>query len=133
MPGNKGVILITLLVGLVTLPRTAGIMQEVYHSLLKGNTWLRSVFLSIPAVFAFTTAAMIIYVSALGYLGFGLSPGFIELGSLANSAYMQQIPWLTLLPLVILSLILIVGVMTGVALFERLGFRSKTVWSKTME
>ena len=133
MPGNKGVILITLLVGLVILPRTAGIMQEVYHSLLKGNTWLRSVFLSIPAVFAFTTAAMIIYVSALGYLGFGLSPGFIELGSLANSAYIQQVPWLTLFPLVILSLILIVWVMTGGALFERLGFRSKTVWSKTME
>ncbi|MGD0905269.1 MAG: hypothetical protein ABR924_20435 [Terracidiphilus sp.] len=133
MPGNKGVILITLLVGLVILPRTAGIMQEVYHSSLKGNTWLRSVFLSIPAVFAFTTVAMIIYVSALGYLGFGLSPGFIELGSLANSAYMQQVPWLTLLPLVILSLMLIVWVMTGDALFERLGFRSKTVWSKTME
>jgi len=133
MPGNKGVILITLLVGLVILPRTAGIMQEVYHSSLKGNTWLRSVFLSIPAVFAFTTVAMIIYVSALGYLGFGLSPGFIELGSLANSAYIQQVPWLTLFPLVILSLILIVWVMTGGALFERLGFRSKTVWSKTME
>jgi ABC-type dipeptide/oligopeptide/nickel transport system permease subunit len=59
----------------------------------------------------------------------------MELGTLANSGtgFMQQAPWLLIAPLVVLSLILIIGVMTGDALAERLGFSSAEFWSKTIE
>jgi hypothetical protein len=75
------------------------------------------------------------FVSTITYLGFGISPGIAELGTLVNTgnAYAQQAPWLVLRPIIILSLILLIWVMTGDALLERLGFRSKAVWSKTME
>jgi ABC-type microcin C transport system permease subunit YejE len=46
---------------------------------------------------------------------------------------MQKTPWLVIEPLVVLSVILIVGVMTGEALAEWLGFRSGAFWSKTIE
>jgi ABC-type microcin C transport system permease subunit YejE len=46
---------------------------------------------------------------------------------------MQKTPWLVIEPLVVLSVILIVGVMTGEALAEMLGFSSGAFWSKTVE
>jgi ABC-type microcin C transport system permease subunit YejE len=46
---------------------------------------------------------------------------------------MQKTPWPVIEPLVVLSVILIVVVMTGGALAERLGFSSGAFWSKTME
>jgi ABC-type microcin C transport system permease subunit YejE len=46
---------------------------------------------------------------------------------------MQKTPWLVIEPLVVLSVILIIGVMTGEALAERFGFRSGAFWSKTIE
>jgi ABC-type dipeptide/oligopeptide/nickel transport system permease subunit len=110
-------------------------IQEGYRSTQNGKTWLKNVLQSIPVVFIFTTAGVVLYVSTITYLGFGISPGIAELGTLINTGnpYMQQAPWLGLRPIIILSLILLVWVMTGDALLERLGFRSKAVWSKTME
>jgi ABC-type dipeptide/oligopeptide/nickel transport system permease subunit len=132
---DHSVIYVAFIVGLVMLPHAAGTMQEAYRSPPGGKTWLKNVLLSIPIVFAFTAAGVILYVSTITYLGFGISPGIAELGMLVNTgnAYAQQAPWLVLRPIIILSVILLIWVMTGDALLERLGFRSKAVWSKTME
>jgi len=126
---------VALIVGLVMLPHTVGMIQEGYRSTRNGKTWLKNVLQSIPVIFIFTTAGVILYVSTITYMGFGISPGIAELGTLVNTgnAYAQQVPCLVLRPIIILSLILLVWVMTGDALLERLGFRSKAVWSKTME
>ena len=132
---DHSVIYVAFMVGLVMLPHAAGTMQEAYGSPPGGKTWLKNVLQSIPIVFAFTAAGVILYVSTITYLGFGISPGIAELGMLVNTgnAYAQQTPWLVLRPIIILSVILLIWVMTGEALLERLGFRSKAVWSKTME
>ena len=132
---DHSVIYVAFIVGLVMLPHAAGTMQEAYRSPPGGKTWLKNVLLSIPIVFAFTAAGVILYVSTITYLGFGISPGIAELGMLVNTgnAYAQQAPWLVLRPIIILSVILLIWVMTGDALLERLGFRSKAVWSQTME
>jgi peptide/nickel transport system permease protein len=126
---------VALIVGLVMLPHTVGMIQESYRSTRNGKTWLKNVLRSIPVIFIFTIAGVILYVSTITYLGFGISPGIAELGMLVNTgnAYAQQVPWLVLRPIIILSVILLIWVMTGEALLERLGFRSKAVWSKTME
>jgi hypothetical protein len=132
---DHSVIYVAFIVGLVMLPHAAGTIQEAYRSPPGGKTWLKNVLLSIPVIFAFTAAGVILYVSTITYLGFGISPGIAELGMLVNTgnAYAQQAPWLVLRPIIILSVILLIWVMTGEALLERLGFRSKAVWSKTME
>ena len=126
---------VALNVGLVMLPHTVGMIQEGYRSTRNGKTWLKNVLRSIPVIFIFTTAGVILYISTITYMGFGISPGIAELGTLVNTgnAYAQQVPWLVLRPIIILSLILLIWVMTGDAMLERLGFRSKAVWSKTME
>ena len=126
---------VALIVGLVMLPHTAGMIQEGYRSTRNGKTWLKNVLRSIPVIFIFTTAGVILYVSTITYLGFGISPGIAELGMLVNigNAYTQQAPWLVLRPIIVLSLILLIWVMTGDGLLERFGFRSKAVWSKTIE
>jgi len=135
LPGNKGVILITLLVGLVILPRNVSILQEAFSSLTQWKGRLQNVLRAISIAFIFTTAGVIFYVALLSFLGFGMLPGTIELGTLASSgtAFMQKTPWLVIEPLVVLSVILIIGVMTGEALAERFGFRSWAFWSKTIE
>jgi ABC-type dipeptide/oligopeptide/nickel transport system permease subunit len=132
---DHSVIYVAFMVGLVMLPHAVGMIQEGYRSTRNGKTWLKNVLQSIPVVFIFTTAGVILYVSTITYMGFGISPGIAELGMLVNTgnAYMQQAPWLVLRPIIILSVILLIWVMTGEALLERLGFRSKAVWSKTME
>jgi peptide/nickel transport system permease protein len=110
-------------------------IQEGCRFARNGKTWLKNVLHSIPVVFIFTTAGVILYVSTITYLGFGISPSIAELGMRVNTgnAYAQQVPWSVLRPIIILSLILLIWVMTGDAMLERLGFRSKAVWSKTME
>jgi virginiamycin B lyase len=135
LPGNKGVILITLIVGLVILPRTVSILQDAFNSLTEWKDRLQNVLRAISIAFIFTTAGVIFYVALLSFLGFGIPLGIMELGTLANSGtgFMQQAPWLLIAPLVVLSLILIIGVMTGDALAERLGFNSAEFWSKAME
>ena len=135
LPGNKGVILITLVVGLVILPRTVSMLQEAFSSITEWKGRLQNELRAISMAFIFTTAGVLLYVALLSFLGFGVLPGTIELGTLASSgtAFMQKTPWLVIEPLVVLSVILIIGVMTGNALAERLGFRSGALWSKTIE
>jgi ABC-type antimicrobial peptide transport system permease subunit len=132
LPGNKGVILITLVVGLVILPRAVSIFQE---ALTEWKGRLHNVPRAISITFIFTTSGVILYVALLGFLGFGVRSGTIELGTLvsAGTAFMQKTPWLVIEPLIVLSLILVVGVMTGEALAERFGYRSGAFWSETMK
>ena len=133
---DYSVFLVAVITGIVMLPRTAGIIQEAYHFAPGKKDWLQSVLWSIPVVFLFTTAGVIIYFSTSSYLGFGMPPGVPELGSMLSNEgrlYMQTAPWLALWPGLCLSTIIFFFVMTGDALLERLGFRSKAFWSKTME
>jgi ABC-type dipeptide/oligopeptide/nickel transport system permease subunit len=119
----------------VILPRTVSILQDAFNSLTEWKDRLQNVLRAISIAFIFTTAGVIFYVALLRFLGFGIPLGIMELGTLANSGtgFMQQAPWLLIAPLVVLSLILIIGVMTGDALAERLGFNSAEFWSKAME
>jgi ABC-type dipeptide/oligopeptide/nickel transport system permease subunit len=135
LPGNKGVILITLVVGLVILPRTVSMLQEAFSSITEWKGRLQNELRAISMAFIFTTAGVILYVALLSFLVFGVLPGTVELGTLssAGTAFIQKTPWLVIEPLVVLSVILIIGVMTGNALAERLGFRSGALWSKTIE
>jgi len=70
-------------------------IQEGCRFARNGKTWLKNVLHSIPVVFIFTTAGVILYVSTITYLGFGISPSIAELGMLVNTgnAYAQQVPW----------------------------------------
>jgi ABC-type dipeptide/oligopeptide/nickel transport system permease subunit len=128
-------VLIAFTAGLLLLPHAASMIQEASHSAPEGKIGRQSVLRSIPVVFLFTTAGVVLYVSALGSLGFGAPPGIIELGAFAasGSAYLQTAPWLVIAPFIVLIGILWVWVMTGEALAERFGFRSGSLWSKMME
>jgi peptide/nickel transport system permease protein len=127
--------LIAFTAGVLLLPRAASMIQESRLSAPEGETTRRIVLRSLPVVFIFTTAGVVLYVSALGWLGFGAPPGIIELGAFAASgnAYLQTAPWLVIAPSIVLIGILWLWVMTGEALLEKLGFRSGMLWSKTME
>ena len=126
--------LIAFTAGLLLLPRAASMLLETRRSAPEGKIG-QDMLRSIPVVFIFTTAGVILYVSALNWLGFGAAPGTIELGNLAASgnAYLQTAPWLVIAPSIVLIGIMWLWVMTGEALLERLGFRSGALWSKTME
>jgi streptogramin lyase/ABC-type dipeptide/oligopeptide/nickel transport system permease subunit len=127
--------LIALSTGVLLLPRAASMIQESRRSAPKGINGRQNMLRSIPVVFVFVTAGVVLYVSALGWLGFGAPPGIIELGAFAASgnAYLQTAPWLVIAPSIVLIGILWLWVMTGEALLERLGLRSGSLWSKTME
>jgi ABC-type dipeptide/oligopeptide/nickel transport system permease subunit len=127
--------LIAFAAGLLLLPRTAGMILEIRRSAPEGIIGRQNMLRAIPVVFIFVTAGVVLYVSALGWLGFGAPPGTIELGNLAaaGNAYLQTEPWLAIAPSIVLIGILWLWVMTGEALLERLGFRSGSLWSKTME
>ena len=133
---DMSIVFVAFVSGLVILPRAAGMIQAAYHSSPDGKSWLRGLLWSIPTVFLFTTAGVIIYTSTLSYLTFGVPPGVAELGSILSSegrAYMEKAPQIALWPGLSLTFIILVFVMTGDVLLERLGFRSTAVWSKTME
>ena len=124
------------IVGLVMLPHAVGMMQEAYRSPPQGKGWLQSVLLSIPIAFIFTIAGVTLYVNSLSFLGFGVPPGIPELGSMLSNEgrqYLLAAPWIAKWPVLCLTLIMLVWVMAGDALLEKLGFRSKAVWLKTME
>ena len=127
--------LIALSAGVLLLPRAAGMILEMRRSTPEGMNGRQNMLRSIPVVFIFVTAGVVLYVSALGWLGFGAPPGTIELGNLAaaGNAYLQTEPWLAIAPSIVLTGILWLWVMTGVALLERPGFRSGALWYKTME
>jgi peptide/nickel transport system permease protein len=133
---DMSIVFVAFISGLVILPRAAGMIQAAYHSSPDGKSWLRGLLWSIPTVFLFTTAGVIIYTTTISYLGFGVPPGVPELGSILSGegrAYTQTAPWIVIWPGLSLTFIILVFVMTGDALLEWLGFRSKAVWSKTME
>jgi hypothetical protein len=125
-----------LIIGLVMLPHAAGMMQEAYRSPPQGKDWIQSVAWLIPVVFIFTIAGVVLYATNLSFLGFGVPPPTAELGSMLSAEgrqFMEAAPWIARWPTLILTLIMLILVMTGDALLERLGYRSKAVWSKTME
>ena len=129
---NRGAILVAIIIGSIILPRAAGMMQEAIRSTQQRMTWRQIVQGIIPWIFVFTAAAVTLYISTISYFGFGMPPTIIELGNLANSGSVF-LPQLVIAPLVVLSLILIVEVVTGEALAERFGFRSGAFWSKMLE
>ena len=136
LTADAGIILMAVITGLVMLPHTIGMIQEAFRATPNGNSWLQGALKAIPVVFFFTVAGIIIYVSTISYLGFGVPPGTSELGSILSSEgrqYIEQNPWIAIWPGLCLTTIILVFVMTGDVLLERLGFRSKAVWSKTME
>jgi len=133
---EPGFIPVALIGSLVLLPRAVGMMQEAYRSPPEGRHWLYGVLWSIPVMFLFAVAGGILYTSSLSYLGFGIPPPTAELGNILSGAgliYMLQAPWMAQWPSICLVLLLLVWVMAGDALLERLGFRSKAVWAKAVE
>jgi peptide/nickel transport system permease protein len=136
LTAEMGIISVAVITGLVLLPHTIGMIQEAYHSAPNGANLLQGVLKAIPVVFFFTIAGLIIYVSTLSYLGAGVPPGVPELGSILSSEgrqYLFTAPWIGLWPGLCLLFIILFFVMAGETLLEGLGFRSKAVWSKTME
>lgn len=133
---GPGFIPVALIGSLVLLPRAVGMMQEAYHSPPVGRHWLYSVLWSIPAMLLFAVAGGILYTSSLSHFGFGIPPPTPELGGMLSAAgrqYMLLAPWMVQWPSICLVLLLLVWVMAGDALLERLGFRSKAVWAKAVE
>ena len=96
----------------------------------------RSVIPAIPVMLLFTVAGGVFYISTAGYLGFGVVPPYPELTGMISGAgrqYLMVAPWMAVWPAIALILLLLIWVMAGEALLERLGFRSGAVWSKVME
>jgi peptide/nickel transport system permease protein len=125
-----------LTIGLALLPRATGMMQEGYRWPPEGKQWLHSLLLSIPVMTVFAVAGGIVYLATMGFLGFGTPPPAPELGAMLTGParrYMLQAPWIGLWPSAALLLLLLAWIMTGEVLLERLGFRSKAVWSKVWE
>ena len=133
---GPGFLQVAFIGGLVLLPRAAGMMQEAYRSPPVGRSPTGAVLWAIAVMLLFAVAGGILYTSAISYLGVGVPPPQPELGSLLSGSgrvYMIQAPWIALAPSIVLSLLVFVWVMAGDAVLERLGFRSKAVWSKVME
>jgi peptide/nickel transport system permease protein len=133
---SPGVIATFLVALLAILPRAISMVQEAYRSPPYAAGWLAAILRSIPGMVVFSTAAGILYVSALTFLGFGLLPPAPELGGMLSGAarrYMLQAPWMALWPALVLSLLSFVWVLAGDALQERFGFRAKATWSKAWE
>jgi peptide/nickel transport system permease protein len=127
---------LVLLVSLTLLPRAAGIVQETYHFAPPGRSWLDRVLVALPVIVLFSVAGGILYISATSYLGFGVPPPIPELGGMLSGParrYMLQAPWMALWPSITLILLLTAWVMAGDALLERLGFRTRGMWSKIWE
>jgi len=133
---GRSIMPLAIVTGLVLLPHAVGMMREAYSSPPEGRSWLYSVLWSVPVMFLFAVAGAILYISTVSYLGFGVPPGTPELGSMLSSEgrkYMELNPGLVMWPGLTLPLIMVVWVMAGDALLERLSFRSKAVWAKTVE
>jgi peptide/nickel transport system permease protein len=125
-----------LTISLALLPRAVGVMQEAYRWPPEGKQWLHSLLLSIPIMIVFAVAGGVVYLATMGFLGFGTPPPAPELGAMLTGParrYMLQAPWIGSWPSAALLLLLLAWVMTGEVLLERLGFRSKAVWSKVWE
>ena len=132
-PGGSQLVLVS---SLVILPRAVNVIREASRSLPGGKGLFQSILLAVPVMLLFTVAGGILYFSTASYLGLGVPPPFPELGGMLSGAggqFMIQAPWMALWPAIALILLLLIWVMAGEALLERLGFRSKAVWAKIME
>lgn len=133
---GNGVIIVVLICSLVLVPRAVAMIREAYQSLPEGNNWLQNLTRTIPIIVLFSVAGGIFYISTLSYNRYGIPPPNPELGAMltgSSRAYVVSAPWMAQWPLFCLILLLTTWVMAGEALLERLGFRSKAVWSKVME
>jgi len=133
---GPGLLQVALIGSLVLLPRAVGMMREAYGSPPAGRGWLYSVLWSIPVMLLLTVAGGILYTSSLSYFGFGIPPPTPELGGMLSGTgrqYMLTAPWMAQWPSICLVLLSLVWVMAGDALLERLGFRTKALWPKTVE
>jgi peptide/nickel transport system permease protein len=133
---NRFILPALMATSLVLLPRAIGVMQEASRSAPEEQGWLHRTVRSIPVMLLFAMAGSILYLSAVSYLGFGVAPPMAELGSLLSGPsrrYMLQAPWMALWPPAVLILLIAVWVLAGQAVLERLGFRSRAVWSKIWE
>jgi peptide/nickel transport system permease protein len=121
---------------LAILPRAVAMIREAVASSPAGQDWRRSLLRAAPMTFLFTVPGIILYVSAASQLGLGVPPPYPEFGNMLSGAgrqFMMTAPWMALWPPVVLTSLLFIWVMAGDALLERMGFRSKELWSKTME
>lgn len=121
---------------LAIAPRIVAMIREAAGSSPSGESAFRLVLRAVPAVFLLTVPGIIIYISSSSHLGLGVPPPYPELGGMLSGAgrqFMMTAPWMALGPAVVLSLLLLIWVMAGDALLERLGFSSKAVWAKTVE
>lgn len=132
---NHSLIYVGLMTGLLVLPRAAGMMSQIGQSPPHGKTGQRGFFQSITPVFFFTAAGIITGVATLGYLGTGLNPGVFELGSIINNSglFMPQSSWVTLAPMIILSIVVIIFLMTGDALAAGFNAYSLAVRPQTIK
>jgi hypothetical protein len=133
---STGLMPIVLAGSLVMLPRAVGMLRELSYHAQEGRSQLHGFWWSVPVLLLFVMAGGMLYTSTLGYRGLFMSPALPELGNmLANSRqYMNlDVPWITYWPAITLLLLLLAWVMAGETLLERLGFRSKAVWSKVLE
>ena len=129
-------ILATLAVSLVLLPRGVAMVREAYLTMPEEEGWLRRLLRAVPVMCFFTVGGSILYLASTSYYGFGINPPIPELGILLTGTgrqYMHEAPWMAQWPSLWLVLLLLIWVMAGDALLERLGFRSKAVWAKAME
>jgi len=133
---GPGVLAVALMTAIVLLPHVVGMMRESSISGPSGSGWVRCVLLSVSPVFLLAMAGAILCITSASYLGFGVPPPLPELGTILSGAgrmYFLQAPWMAQWPIVVLVALMLVWVMAGDAVLERLGFRSKAVWSKAME
>jgi len=129
-------ILATLAVSLVLLPRGVAMVREAYLTMPEEEGWLRRLLRAVPVMCFFTVGGSILYLASTSYYGFGINPPIPELGILLSGTgrqYMHEAPWMAQWPSLWLMLLLLIWVMTGDAILEKLGFRSKAVWAKAME
>jgi ABC-type dipeptide/oligopeptide/nickel transport system permease subunit/ABC-type dipeptide/oligopeptide/nickel transport system permease component len=129
-------LLVTLAVSAVMLPRGVAMIREAYLVMPVEEGWLRRLLRAVPVMFIFTVGGSILYLATVSYYGFGIPPPIPELGIMLTGTgrqYMLQAPWMAHWPSLWLALLLLIWVMAGDALLERLGFRSKSVWAKAME
>jgi ABC-type dipeptide/oligopeptide/nickel transport system permease subunit/ABC-type dipeptide/oligopeptide/nickel transport system permease component len=129
-------ILATLVVSLVLLPRGVAMVREAYLTMPEEEGWLRRLLRAVPVMCFFTVGGSILYLASTSYYGFGINPPVPELGILLSGTgrqYMHEAPWMAQWPSLWLTLLLLIWVMTGDAILEKLGFHSKAVWAKAME
>jgi peptide/nickel transport system permease protein len=133
---GPGLLPVSLVIGILLVPRILAMMRETYQSPPRGKSWLYGVLWSIPITILFFIAGGILYNSSFSYVGFGIPPPIPELGMILSGTgrqYMLEAPWMARIPSIVLIILIFIWVMAGDAVLEKLGFRSKAVWSQTIE